>query len=106
MELNLGSDLASWITPAIVVAVFAWLRSDIHRAETRINERMNERMSRMGDDLAEVKQQIGEVKKELGEVKKELGEVVKDLAEMKGKLTFVEGYILRRNDSAPEPAAE
>ena len=95
MELG----LASWVTPAILVAVFAWLRSDIHRAEARINERMNERLSRIENELAAVK-------KEVGEVKKELGEVVKDLAEMKGKLTFVEGYILRRNDSAPEPAAE
>ena len=99
-------DLASWVTPAILVAVFAWLRSDIHRAEARINERMNERLSRIENELAAVKKEVGEVKKELGEVKKELGEVVKDLAEMKGKLTFVEGYILRRNDSAPEPAAE
>ena len=81
-------DLAPWITPAVVIAVFAWLRSDIHRVEARMNERMNR------------------LEAELGEVKKELGTVVKDLAEMKGKLTFVEGYILRRNDSAPEPAAE
>ena len=88
-------DLTPWITPAIVIAVFAWLRADIHRAEARLNERMN----RMENEL-------GEVKKELGEVKKELGEVVKDVAEMKGKLTFIEGYILRRNDAAPEPAAE
>ncbi len=88
-------DLAPWITPAILVAVFAWLRSDIHRAEARLNERMN----RFED-------QLGEVKKEIAEVKRELGEVVKDVVEMKGKLTFVEGYILRRNDAAPEPAAE
>jgi len=88
-------DLAPWIAPAVVIAVFAWLRSDIHRVEARMNERM-ERMEKG----------FGEVKKELSEVRKELGAVVKDLAEMKGKLTFVEGYILRRNDSAPEPAAE
>ena len=95
-------DLAPWITPAILVAVFAWLRSDIHRAEARLNERLG----RIENEFAGVKKELGEVKRELGEMKKELAEVVKDLAEMKGKLTFVESYILRRNDSAPEPAAE
>ena len=99
-------DLASWITPAILVAGFAWLRSDIHRAEARMNERMNERMQRLESELGEVKKELAGVKKEMAGVKKELIEVKLDLAEMKGKLTFVEGYILRRNAAAPGPAAE
>ena len=74
-------DLAPWIAPAVVIAVFARLRSDIHRVEARMNQRMDR-------------------------LEAELGAVVKDLAGMKGKLTFVEGYILRRKDAAPEPAAE
>ena len=95
-------DLASWITPAILVAGFAWLRSDIHRAEAR----MNERMQRLESELGEVNKELAGVKKEMAGVKKELIEVKLGLAEMKGKLTFVEGYILRRNAAAPGPAAE
>ena len=69
------ADFAPWITPAVVLGVFAWLRSDIRE--------LRDRMDRFDDRLRGVEQ---------------------DLAEMKGKLTFIENYILRRNELSPEPA--
>ena len=69
------ADFAPWITPAVLLGVFAWLRSDIRE--------LRDRLDRFDDRLRGVEQ---------------------DLAEMKGKLTFIENYILRRNDAAPEPA--
>lgn len=69
------ADLAPWITPAILLGVFAWLRSDIRE--------LRERMDRFDDRLRGVEQ---------------------DLSEMKGKLTFIENYILRRNEPAADPA--
>ena len=69
------ADLAPWITPAILLGVFAWLRSDIRD--------VRERVDRMDDRFRGVEQ---------------------ELAEMKGKLTFIENYILRRNEPAPDPA--
>ena len=83
------ADLASWITPAILLGVFAWLRSDIRELRTDMRElrtdmrELRERMDRMDDRLRGVEQ---------------------DFAEMKGKLTFIENYILRRNEPAPDPA--
>ena len=69
------ADLAPWITPAILLGVFAWLRSDIRELRDR-TDRFEERFRT----------------------------VEQDLAEMKGKLTFIETYILRRNELAPGPA--
>ena len=69
------ADFAPWITPAVLLVVFVWLRSDIRE--------LRDRLDRFDDRLRGVEQ---------------------DLAEMKGKLTFIENYILRRNDAAPEPA--
>ena len=69
------ADFAPWITPAVVLGVFAWLRSDIRE--------LRDRMDRFDDRLRGVEQ---------------------DLAEMKGKLTFIGNYILRRNELSPEPA--
>ena len=57
------ADLAPWITPAVVLGVFAWLRSDIRELRNRID--------RLDDRLRGVEQ---------------------DLAEMKGKLAFIENY--------------
>ena len=76
------ADLAPWITPAVVLGVFAWLRSDIRELRTDMRE-LRERMDRFDDRLRGVEQ---------------------DLAEVKGKLTFVENYILRRNEPAADPA--
>ncbi len=69
------ADFAPWITPAVLLVVFVWLRSGIRE--------IRDRLDRFDDRLRGVEQ---------------------DLAEMKGKLTFIENYILRRNDAAPEPA--
>ena len=69
------ADFAPWITPAVLLGVFAWLRSDIRELRDRL-DRFDDRLRGVGQDLAE----------------------------MKGKLTFIENYILRRNDAAPEPA--
>ncbi|MDE0410167.1 MAG: hypothetical protein OXN81_20170 [Alphaproteobacteria bacterium] len=76
------ADLAPWITPAILLGVFAWLRSDMRELRTDMRE-LRERMDRFDERFRAVEQ---------------------DLAEMKGKLTFIENYILRRNEPAADPA--
>ncbi len=76
------ADLAPWITPAIVLGVFAWLRSDIREIRADMRE-LRERMDRFDGRFRAVEQ---------------------DLAEMKGKLTFIENYILGRNKPAADPA--
>ncbi len=69
------ADLTPWITPAILLGMFAWLRSDIRELRTDIRE-----------------------------LRERLRAVEQDLAEVKGKLTFIENYILRRNEPPPGPA--
>ena len=83
------ADFAPWITPAIVLGVFAWLRSDIREIRT---------------DMRELRTDIREVRERMDRFDERFRTVEQDLAEMKGKLTFIENYILRRNDAAPEPA--
>lgn len=75
MQRMTVADLAPWITPAVLLGVFAWLRFDIRE--------LRDRMDRFDDRLRGVEQ---------------------DLSEMKGKLTFIENYILRRNEPAPDLA--
>ena len=135
-EAAFVSDLAPWITPAILLAVFAWLRSDIRRSELRRNARMDEmgkrldqRMDEMGKRMDEMGKRLDQRMDEMGKrldqrmdriearmdriearldrVEERLGGVETGLAEARGQLAFVERYILGRNDApAPEPAAE
>lgn len=73
------ADLAPWITPAVLLGVFAWLRSDIRVLRTELRDRMD----RFEDRFRTVEQ---------------------DVAEVKGKLTFIGNHILRRNEPAPDAA--
>ena len=70
-----AADLAPWITPAILLGMFAWLRSDIRGLRERM-DRFDERLRAVGQDLAE----------------------------MKGKLVLIENYIVSRNEPPPGPA--
>ena len=74
----------------LIVGLFAWLRSDIRRVETRLEARLE-------TEIGEVKGEIREVREEVVAVKVELGFV-------RGKLDPLERYIMRRNDPAAEPA--
>ncbi len=69
------ADLAPWITPAILLGAFAWLRADIRGLRERM-DRFDERLRAVGQDLAE----------------------------MKGKLVLIENYIVSRNEPPPGPA--
>ncbi|MDE0407374.1 MAG: hypothetical protein OXN81_05890 [Alphaproteobacteria bacterium] len=124
-EATFASDLAPWITPAILLAVFAWLRSDIRRSELRqsaridemgkrldqrideMGKRLDQRIDEMGKRLDEMGRRMDRIEVRLDRVEERLGGVETGLAEARGQLAFVERYILGRNDApAPEPAAE
>ncbi len=51
MEAALAAQLAPWITPAVVIALFVWLRADIKGLETRLGG--------LERDVAEMKGKLG-----------------------------------------------
>lgn len=81
----------------LIVGLFAWLRSDIRRVETRLEARLE-------TEIGEVKGEIREVKGEIREVREEVVAVKVELGFVRGKLDPLERYIMRRNDPAAEPA--
>ncbi len=74
-------DIFAWLTPAIIIGLFLWLRADIHALERRFGKRFDG----MDERLRAV----------------EAGQ-----AEIKGHLSFVCDYILGRNLRETEDAAE
>ncbi len=81
----------------LIVGLFAWLRSDIRRVETRLEARLE-------TEIGEVKGEIREVKGEIREVREEVVAVKVELGFVRGKLDPLERYIMRRNDPTAEPA--
>ncbi|MYE01227.1 MAG: hypothetical protein F4Y03_08090 [Alphaproteobacteria bacterium] len=78
-------DLAPWITPALIVALFLWLRADIRDLRRDLSARMDSLEAR------------------LRAVETGLAELRGRLDGMDSQLAFLRDYITRRNDPAPAP---
>ncbi|MYE01445.1 MAG: hypothetical protein F4Y03_09210 [Alphaproteobacteria bacterium] len=89
-------DLAPWITPALIVGLFAWLRADIRRVEDRLRADMSEMRS-------ELSARIDDLNGRIDRLDERLRAVEAGLAELRGQLGFVRDYILRRNAPPDEP---
>ena len=74
-------DISVWLTPAITIGLFVWLRADIRA--------LGERFEKRFDDLDA-----------------RLRAVEAGQAEIKGQLSFVRDYVLGRNLQAPETGSE
>lgn len=85
-----AGDISAWITPAIIIGLFLWLRADLRALDGRFEKRFDA------------------VEKRLDGVELRLGAVEVGQGEIKGQMSFVRDYILGRNvrelDDAVEPA--
>ena len=114
-EPSLAAELAPWITLAVVVAAFAWLRADIHRSEARQNEctnqmeaRQNERMDqmearqneRMDQMEARLNARMDRMEARMDGIAEALQEIRDRLSRLEGKVDFLEAWIIRRNEPA------
>lgn len=88
-------DISSWLTPAIIIGLFLWLRADIRALEGRFEKRFDA-----------VDKRFDAVDKRFDGFDERLRAVEASQAEIKGHLSFVRDYVLSRNLQAPEPAAE
>ena len=90
--------LAPLITPALVIALFAWLRSDLRRLAVTVKS-----------DIADVRREVAGVKAEVAEVRTQvadlghqvadLGHQVGDLRERMAKLEgTIDGFVAGRRD--------
>ncbi len=82
------SNISAWLTPALIVGLFLWLRADIRSLESRVDKRfdgIDRRLDGIDDRLRAVEVEV---------------------AEVRGQLTLMRDYILGRNLRQPDDAAE
>ena len=106
--------ISPWLTPALIIGLFTWLRRDQRDLRLELNERFKEVNKRVSDEVKQVRAELGEdikqVKAELGEdiktltnemhqrfdqVNRELGENRERMAKLEGSL---EGFLAGRRD--------
>ena len=54
-------ELAPWLTPALVIALFAWLRTDLRQLRREVNSRFDD----MNGRFDEVGRQIGDLRERM-----------------------------------------
>ncbi len=98
---NFG-NVSPWLTPAIIIALFLWLRADIRSLEGRIDKRFDGIDQRFDG----IDQRFDGIDQRLDGPDERLRAVEAGQAEIRGQLTLMRDYILGRNLRQPEDAAE
>ena len=80
--------LVPWLTPALLVALFTWLRRDMGELRRDIREQRRELSGRIDTLAKEVNQRFDDVKRELAELRERM-------AKLEGSL---EGFLAGRRD--------
>ena len=97
--MDVVGDISVWLTPAIIIGLFLWLRADIRALEGRVEKRFGGLDKRM-DGLEE------RLEKRFDGLDERLRAVEAGQSEIRGQLSFVRDYVVSRNLREPETAAE
>ncbi len=122
--MDIIGDISAWLTPAIIIGLFLWLRGDIHGLEKRVDkridgleerfentvqgleERFKERFDGLDRRIDGLDRRIDGLDRRIDGLDDRLRAVEAGQAEIKGQLAFVRDYVLGRNLQAPEATAE
>lgn len=113
-------DISVWLTPAIIIGLFLWLRADIRVLEGRFEKRfdgmekridgLEERFEKRFDGIEKrfdgVEKRFDGVEKRFEGMDERMRVLEAGQAEIRGQLTIIHEYILRRNLREPEGAPE
>ncbi len=113
-----AADITAWITPAVILALFAWLRLDLGRLINRVdtslgsridlvNENLGKRIDLVNENLGkridEVNSRMSRMEQSMQGLDDRLRTVEVTLGTAYGKLDILERYIMRRNELSDEP---
>ena len=60
--------MPDWLTPALLIALFAWLRHDIGRVEARLTKRLEAAEAGLRRDIADVRADVVDVRDRVSRV--------------------------------------
>lgn len=88
-------QLALWITPALMLGLFALVRFMFRDLKENLNARMNESAKRMDELKTDVKSRFAEMNQRFDQVTRELADNRERMAKLEGAL---EGFLAGRRD--------
>ena len=87
--------LTPWLTPALLVALFTWLRFDIREQRRELNGRVEALAKDTTKRFDEVGRRFDEVGRRFDEVSRALADLRERMAKLEGSL---EGFLAGRRD--------
>ncbi|MDE0456076.1 MAG: hypothetical protein OXI15_02175 [Chromatiales bacterium] len=87
--------IAPWLTPALVLALFAWLKRDMRDLRNEFRDFRKEIRAELGDFRKEAQDFRSEVNTRFDGVTREIGDLRERMAKLEGAL---EGFIAGRRD--------
>ena len=87
--------IAPWLTPALLVALFAWLRLDIRELRRNLNLRIDRTEKRIDDLAKDFGKRFDDINKRFDDINRELADQRERMAKLEGSL---EGFLAGRRD--------
>ena len=87
--------VAPWITPALLAALFAWLRLDMREQRREVGDEIRGLNKRFDDVNKRFDERFDEMNTRFDQVQRELGDLRERMAKLEGSL---EGFLAGRRD--------
>lgn len=78
--------ITPWLTPALLVALFAWLRLDIRELRRDLNQRIDKTEKRIDELAKDINKRFDDVNKRFDDVNRELAGQRERMAKLEGSL--------------------
>lgn len=100
------NDISAWLTPAIIIGLFPWLRMNIKGAREELRADVRALEGRFEKRFHAVDMRFDRMEKCFDGMDERLRAVEAGQAEIKGQLSFTRDYILGRNLRETEDAPD
>ena len=82
-----------WLTLALLVALFAWLRLDIRELRRDLNQRIDKTEKRIDDLAKDINKRFDDVNKRFDDVDKRFDNINRELADQRERMAKLEGSL-------------
>ena len=112
---QLAAQISLWLSPVVVLTVLGLMWRSMLRLEDRLVKRIDDTSAALGKRIDDTNRRIDDTNRGIDNINQSLSARIEGIdgrlrtientqAEIKGKLDFVESYLLGRNDTGIAPA--
>ena len=101
-------QLIPWLTPALIVGLFTWLRSDINRQFDQTNgrlQRIENRVDRIENRVDRIENRVDRIENQIDRIESRIDTVGRDIADLRDRTGALEGRLATFMSERRDPNA-